>query len=512
MQKRRFLLHALLLTASSILLRASSMGYRTYLSTKIGTDGMGLYQLVLSVFLLAVTVSTSGVSLAVTRIVSKILAADCPAQVKSAVRKCIVLALLFSLAALILLFCASNAIATYLLGDARVALSLRLLAVGLPAMACSSCLKGYFLALRGATKSACTELFEQFATISAVVALFTFAAPSGLTYACAAVMLGSTFGELCSCALSFFFFALQKPRGALVPYPMSAACKDMSHIALPIMVGSLLRSGLATAEQLLIPRGLQRYGASVSTALSQYGILHGMTLPLLLFPAAFLTAFASLLVPEVARAHALQHRRTIRRTAARALRLTLLFSFLAAACCFAFSQPLCTLLYQNSQAGVLLRFLSPLLPLMYLDAVVDALLKGLDEQTFSVHCNFADASMRTLLVWLLLPYTGLPGYLCILFFSVIFNAALSLHRLCKVTRLSLPLGKLVVRPILCSACAVLPGTLLLPFATSWPAWISLCAALLLSCLLYAVLLRITGACTKHDLSYFKSLLRPSLNS
>ena len=60
----------MILTASSLVMRASSIGYRTYLSSKIGTAGMGLYQLVMSVFILAITVSTSGISLAVTRIVT----------------------------------------------------------------------------------------------------------------------------------------------------------------------------------------------------------------------------------------------------------------------------------------------------------------------------------------------------------------------------------------------------------------------------------------------------------
>ena len=55
MKKRVFFFNAIILTASSLVMRASSIGYRTYLSSKIGTAGMGLYQLVMSVFILAIT-------------------------------------------------------------------------------------------------------------------------------------------------------------------------------------------------------------------------------------------------------------------------------------------------------------------------------------------------------------------------------------------------------------------------------------------------------------------------
>ena len=70
MTKRKFLLQGIALTAFSLFFRITNIGYRAYLSGKIGAEGMGLYQLIFSVFLLAITLSTSGISLAVTRMVT----------------------------------------------------------------------------------------------------------------------------------------------------------------------------------------------------------------------------------------------------------------------------------------------------------------------------------------------------------------------------------------------------------------------------------------------------------
>ena len=78
MTKRKFLLQGAVLTAVSLFLRVTNMGYRSFLSQKMGSAGMGLYQLIFSIFMLTVTLSTSGISLAVTRMVSAAIATGPP--------------------------------------------------------------------------------------------------------------------------------------------------------------------------------------------------------------------------------------------------------------------------------------------------------------------------------------------------------------------------------------------------------------------------------------------------
>ncbi len=514
MKKRVFFFNAMILTASSLIMRASGIGYRTYLSSKIGVAGMGLYQLVMSVFILAITVSTSGISLAVTRIVTDTIAKGAPSQAKRAVRKCLVFALLISLLAMVMLYFSSGFIAVQWLGDARVTLSLKILAPGLPLMSACACLKGYFNAMRNVTKTASGELLEQFVTIGAVVCLFTFLAPQGLEYACAAVMLGSTLGEVASCTYTFFFFIrdkikLQDTPGNKFQYTFRKALQDMLHIELPIMFGSLLRNGLVTVENILIPIGFKKHGASTEVSLGNYGMIHGMVLPLLLFPSAFLMAFSSLLVPEMAQANAAGHQKTISRVTARSMQLTLLFSFFISACFLVFADDLGRTFYQSEEAGRLIRFLAPLIPLLYLDSVVDGILKGLDQQIASMRYNFADSALRVALVYFLIPYLGVNGYLGILFFSTIFNAALSIHRLLKVSQVEIRVLDWIVKPILCGGIAVLCCALLrhFPFASALPLWCCVLLEFTLSGIGYYILLRVTRCFKKEDVTCIREIFR-----
>ncbi len=104
MTKKTFFIQGALLTLISLFLRVANMGYRSYLSQKIGPEGMGLYQLIFSIFLLTVTLSTSGISLAVTRMVTAALAGGRPQTVRSVVARCFGFCLCISLGIALCLF------------------------------------------------------------------------------------------------------------------------------------------------------------------------------------------------------------------------------------------------------------------------------------------------------------------------------------------------------------------------------------------------------------------------
>lgn len=177
-------------------------------------------------------------------------------------------------------------------------------------------------------------------------------------------------------------------------------------------------------------------------------------MPFVTFPAVFLTAASSLLIPEAAQAMAQNDQKAVSSLAARALKLTFLFSIPVACLFFFFGVPLGEMFYQSTQAGQFFRLLAPLTPLWYLDTIVDSLLKGLDQQTPSFLYNTLDAAVRTGLIWLLLPLWGLRGYIVTLFICSIGNAILSLRAAFKSSRCPS-----VCRTVDCSAGTFVPSSM-----------------------------------------------------
>ncbi len=455
MTKKKFFLQGVALTAVSLFLRVTNMGYRSYLSQKIGAGGMGLYQLIFSIFMLTVTLSTSGISLAVTRMVTAAIAGGRRQTVRSVVAKCFGFCLSISLGIALLLFLLAGPAAGLLLDMPQAAPCLRILGLGLPFMSLCTCMKGYFLAVDESLNTAVSDALEQILTIGATVFFFWYFAPHSIESACLAAMGASTLGEAVSFLTSWAAYRKSLARNTPVKKEKSqGVLAGLCHIALPCTLSSAARSALNTGENLLIPRELRRFGLSSDQALSQYGLLQGMAMPMLYFPSSFLTSFASLLIPKVAKERELSHKNAVAHIAGRAVQAALAFGMFFAALFLAFGDSWGQAFYHNGSAGAYLRVLAPLVPLTYLDVVVDSLLKGLDQQFNSMKYNLADSLIRVLLVLCLLRFFGMESYVGILFFSTIFNASLSLHRLIQVSELRLSLTEDVLLPLLCAATAV----------------------------------------------------------
>ena len=224
-------------------------------------------------------------------------------------------------------------------------------------------------------------------------------------------------------------------------------------MALPLAVSAYIRSALTTLEHILIPRRLRSGGHTSAEALSDYGILHGMALPMLLYPMAPLTSFAGLLVPEFSEGEARGDGARMARIASEAINATLVYSIATAVFMMLFSEELGYAVYGSYEAGYYISVMAPVIPIMHLDHVSDAMLKGMGEHVYSMWVNIADSFLSIILVWLLLPSLGIGGYAIVIVFMEGFNFALSAHRLRRRVKTSIKPVSSVVIPLLSALIA-----------------------------------------------------------
>ena len=442
------------LACVNITLRFISVSFNAYISEKIGAESMGLFTLVMSVYGLAVIIACSGVNLASVRLSSEksaILEKKFAAKkeykkcASSVIRSCIFYSLIFSLTTSCVLFAFSTLIGERILGDPRCVTSLRIVAVSLPAISATSALSGYFTGLRKAYKNAFSVIVEQFLKISVTSFALSLALPSGtdpVEYACVAVVGGSAFAEACSLLVnSILYFSDSKISSGIKPGKnkstecdaIRANLKEVASISLPTAIGSYARSGLVTAEHLLIPGGLRKSGLNASDALSAYGIVQGMVFPLILFPSALPASFSALLIPEISGLHATGNVDKIKQAANKSLSVSLFFSVGVAAVFLNFANYLGMNLYAQKEAVTGIYIMAPLVPVMYLDSTVDALLKGLGAQLDSMKINIIDALSSLILVFFLVPVFGIYGYLITVYLCEILNFLLSFTRLIRIS-------------------------------------------------------------------------------
>ncbi len=465
MKKVIFIKNAVVLTVTALLMRLAGIAFRVWLAARIGSEGIGLYQLVLSVYVFAAAFAGGGICTAVTRLCAEKLAKGNDSGAVEVLKKGVFLSLVIAAISAAVVFLGANFIAVRILSDERAVFALRILGFGLPFMAVGSCVRGYFIARRKTVSSSISQMLEQALRILIVVLLAGSFAEKGIAFACAAVVLGDTAAEGFSCLYIFISYRIDKKRLDLSRKGGNRGVfRKIFRIALPITSGRYLNSGLRTAENILVPKNLAVFGGA-KTALSQFGMIKGMALPLIFFPSSFLNSVSTLLIPELSEAATKGEKYKIKYAADRAITLTLVSSFLISALFFTLSDRLGLIFYRSTEVGFLLKFLAPIIPLMYVDSVCDGMLKGLDKQSFVFRVAVSDSLLRLLAIPLAVPHYGIKGFLVIMIASNIYTAVLRIYKLLKTAELPLELSRRIIKPAFSAAAAVfLAKSLLCPLS------------------------------------------------
>lgn len=449
-----FLRGAALLTLCSLLIRTVGVGFNVYITGVLGAGGVGLFSLITSAYGFFTTFALSGVNLAASKLCAEGIGHECADEVRGVMKRCLLYSLCFGGCATLLMLALSYPIGTYLIADPGSVRSLRVLAPSLLPLSLSSGIYGYLHAVRRVGKSALLQIGEQLARIMLTVFLFRIAVPSDAAGACVIVSLGITVSELITFSVGIIIFRRDINRH-LPPCggSHSGLTRRVLSISLPMALSSYMRSGLLTLEHMLIPSGLRRFGSGSEGALQQYGVLHGMAFPVILYPQVLLASVSGLLVPEVSEETARGNGERIERITHTVLKVTLAFSICAAGVFIVFGNALGEILYKSEDAGKYILLLAPLIPVMYLDSAVDGILKGLGEQLYSMKVNILDSAMSVVLVLLLLPRFGTAGYILTVYITELLNGALSLFRLLRIVRPGLSFSADILLPVT-AACTL----------------------------------------------------------
>ncbi len=487
MNNKKLLKNTVLLTAFSVIMRIIGLGFQVYISNSVGAAGIGLYQLVMSVHALAITVATSGVRFAVTRIIAEILGRRRPGDVRRAVLCCFAYAAFFGTLAFTLVFFNSSFLAAHWAGDIRAAEPIRILSCGLIFISLTTVIGGYFTAVGRVGRAALIQLFEQLVMICCTLWLLPRSG-GGMTQSCCALARASVISDAAVFLISISVFALDVRRYGRARGGQSCLSRLVS-ISLPLAASAYARTALSTLQHMLTPAGLRKSGATADEALAVYGSIHGMVFPVIAFPSALFASIAELMIPELTEYQVSGRHEKAAETVNGVLRLCLSFSVCCAVILFFFGRDIGSALYRQSQAGEYIRLLSPLVIIMYMDTVTDGMLKGLGQQLWSMGINIADAAISLAMVFFLLPLYAIRAYIFIIFFSECFNFALSIYRLSRLVHISLTAGD-ILRPLLCALCAVNLSSLALRLLRLGPTRPALFCAVLLSALICLILLRL----------------------
>ena len=295
---------ALFLTALAAVSQGLSFCYRVALSRLVGAEVMGLYQLLMPVCSVLLSLTAVGLTAAMSNLSSQYLALGNGKGVAQTRRMCLT-ALGVGL----------------LLGDARTQLGLILLLPCVALTGVENIHKHFFYGTGVVRPPAVVELMEQFIRAAAVLGLLVLFLPQNPERTVGLIVTGMVICEIFSAvALTVLYRRRMARIGRTGPGERGGTlARRVTSIAVPVGATALLGNLMSAVNAALIPQKLVESGMDRAAAMSEFGVVCGMTLPMLALPTVFLGALNLVLVPRLAYSTALNRPEEVRRRAGRAM-------------------------------------------------------------------------------------------------------------------------------------------------------------------------------------------------
>lgn len=424
-QKNPLILGTLLLTFSGLIARIAGFFYRIFLSRKITTEAMGLYQLVYPMYSICFSLCCGSIQTALSRFVAAEYIKKQGGNSRRYLACGLALALTLSFTAAAAMYYYAPFLALHILSEPRAENLLRILSFSVPMSAVHACICGYYYGLSKAQIPAAAQIIEQFVRITTVMVIIHIAESSGRTITAAYAVIGHLAGEvgaLSSSLLSFLWHISRqekhkKQKNSLSesktaePAPYGFLLKNLMLMTFPLMGNRLILSLLQSTEAIMIPNRLRISGLSSGDALSLYGILTGMALPFILFPTAITNSLSVMLLPHIARAQSMKAYESISHSSRMSIRYSLYIGILFAGIFLQFGSDIGLVIFHNETAGSFLTVLAWLCPFLYVSGTLNSIINGLGytKQTF-FHMTVSLA-VRLAFVVLLIPRMGIHAYL-----------------------------------------------------------------------------------------------------
>ena len=455
----------LILTGTSIVSQFLGFVYRILLSRLIGAEVMGLYQLIMPVFSVIMALTAVGLTVAVSNLSSQYHARGNRAAIAQVLRRCLAVFLLLFAAVAAVVVLLYDPISVYLLGDARTQLGLLLLLPCILLTGVENLHKHFFYGTGNIRPPAAVELCEQFIRTGAVLGLLVVFLPQNPERTVGLIVTGMILCELFS-AVTLLLLARRhlNRAGGLTGAPLEhrQLNRRIASIAVPIGLTSLLGNLMGSATSVLIPQRLVHAGAEVSEAMSAFGVLCGMTLPMLALPTVFLSAMSLVLVPRLARSTALNRPQAVRDTISQALSAVSVLALPAMGMMAVLGEELGVLLFRQEAVGEYLLPLAAATALSCYQAILGASLNGVGRQGtvawISLVCDGVQLAFTACLVGV--PSVGMGGFVAGTLASTALGLVLCAWRLRSFTGLSFRLFHWVTAPGLAALLSALVTNLL----------------------------------------------------
>lgn len=393
MRKSKFVQSTVILIIGGFITKLLGMVIKIVMTRLMGTEGIGVYMLLMPTFSLLIALAQLGFPVAI----SKLVAED--KNNKNLVFSIIPISLLLNICIMVLLLFFANAISTHLLHESRTTLGIICIGFVLPFISISSILRGYFFGKERMIPHVVSNVTEDIIRLITLIIGIPIFIIRGIEFAVAFIVISNILSELTSILVLFLFlpknFKLHKkdfvPKNNII---------DILNISIPTTGSRIIGNIGYFLEPIILTFVLLRSGYQQSFIVTEYGIISGYIMPLLLLPSFFTMAISQALIPVISKSYANHHYEYAKAKIKQAIFFSLLIGIPVTILFILFPSSPLKLIYNTTEGISYLRVLAPICLLHYIQSPLTSSLQAMGKAKEAMNGTILGVIIRTVTLFI----------------------------------------------------------------------------------------------------------------
>ncbi|EOD01651.1 putative polysaccharide biosynthesis protein [Caldisalinibacter kiritimatiensis] len=455
MKKTSFIYGSIILASVNFIVRLFGFIYKIILSKLIGPEGIGLFQMVFPILMVFITLTTAGIPIAVSKLVSKQNSLNNQTGVKQVFKLAFSITFIISILLVSIIILFKDFIVFDLLKNSDLYYSILFLAPAIFIISISSVTRGYFYGLKKIKPAGLSQIIEQVTRIVFVIGTIYYLYPVESKLGALIAVCGISIGEFFGLIWLLFQYKIINRKNITANIRKLNTIKLLSqitYISVPITISRMINVSLQMVNAVLIPQRLTAAGYSSSEAVSTFGRVVGMSFPLIFLPFIVTSALVINIIPNLSEQLALKKYRLIREDIELSIRITLLISIPLTIFYIFFSEPIASFIYNDIKVGKYMSILGYATIFLSLQHTLSGILHGLGKQIVATINYVLGMSVQLLATYFLVanPKFGINGFFIGFISSTIIISFLNLYYIDKILKVKIKINNYILKPLLSS--------------------------------------------------------------
>lgn len=425
--KNNFIKSIIILIFGGFLSKILGMFIKIVLTRTISLEGIGMYSLILPTFNLFITLSSLGLPIAISKLVSEHKNSN-----KKIILPTIPFIILFNIGLILLIFIIAPILSNNLLNNKDLYYPIIAIGLTLPFIGISSIIKGYFFGIEKMFPNTLSNIIEQLVRLFLTMTVISKLMNYSLIVAITGVVLINILSEGVSIIVLLLFVPKNQNIDASDFKIDKSLFKDLLHISIPTTGSRLIGSISYFLEPIILTYALSKVGYSSNFITINYGIINGYVYPLLLLPSFFTLAISNALLPVISNSYSHKNYEYTKYK----IRQGIFFSLLVGIPCtllFMFAPEFfLKLIYNTTEGANYIKLIAPVFLLQYIQTPLTSCMQAMGYAKEAMIGTLFGAIIRTIILFAFsLLKIGIWGLIASTLVNIIF---ITIHHIYYVTK------------------------------------------------------------------------------